>query len=231
MIALWSAAVFFLASHFGTATSRLRDRLVRRRGEHGYLGSYSLVTLVAFAGLVAADRRAPLDVVWIALDALKLALVPIMLLALVLAVAGRTTPNPTIVGAERLFDRPDCVRWILRGTREPVPVGLRVVGSGSRDRDGRHRGILTFGSVGVLGLAGTVVLGERKGRRYAIEGANLASLGSNVPFAAIVGGRQRFAPGEIGWWRLVLAAVLFGAAVAERRSGLRCSPVADRGML
>jgi len=56
-------------------------------------------------------------------------------------------------------------------------------------------------------------------------------LGSNVPFAAIVGGRQRFAPGEIGWWRLVLAAVLFGAAVAGHRSGLRCSPVADRGML
>jgi uncharacterized membrane protein len=168
MIALGSAAVFPLASHFGIASSRRRDVLVRCLGGRGYLGSYSLVTLVAFAGLVAAYRRAPLDVVWIALDALKLAFVPIMLLALVLAVAGRTTPNPTIVGAERLFDRPDCVRWILRATREPVPVGLRVVGPGSRNRDGRHRGILTFGSVAVLGLAGTVVLGERTGRRYAI---------------------------------------------------------------
>jgi hypothetical protein len=141
MIALWSAAVFLLGSHFGTASSRLRDGLVHCLGERGYLGSYSLVTLVAFAGLVAAYRRAPLDVVWIALDALKLALAPIMVLALGLAVAGRTTPNPTIVGAERLFDRLDCVRWILRATREPVPVGLRVVGSGSRDRDWRHRGI------------------------------------------------------------------------------------------
>ena len=205
MIALWSAAVFFLASHFGTATSRLRERLVLRRGEHGYFGSYSLVTLVAFAGLVAADRRAPLDVVWIALDALKLALVPIMLLALVLAVAGRTTPNPTIVGAERLFDRPDCVRWILRGTREPVPVGLRVVGSGPRDRDGRHRGILTFGSVGVLGLAAPSS-SVRRAAGMPLR-RTLASLGSTP----------------------VLAAVLFGAAVAER--GRARSPVADRGML
>jgi uncharacterized membrane protein len=230
MIALWSAAVFLLTRHFGTASSTA-----------GWVGTsprrarLSRVVLVGDArGVRRAGRclrRAPLDVAWIALDALKFALVPIMLLALVLAVAGRTTPNPTIVGAERLFDRPDCVRWILRATREPGPVGLRVVGSGSRDRDWRHRGILTFGSVGVLGLAGTVVLGERKGRRYAIEGARFASLGSNVPFAAIVGGRQRFAPGEIGWWRLVLAAVLFGAAVAGHRSGLRCSPVADRGML
>jgi uncharacterized membrane protein len=54
MIALWSAAVFLLTRHFGTASSRLRDGLVRRLGEHGYLGSYSLVTLVVFAGLVAA---------------------------------------------------------------------------------------------------------------------------------------------------------------------------------
>jgi hypothetical protein len=53
MIALWSAAVFLLGSHFGTASSRLRDGLVHCLGEHGYLGSYSLVTLVAFAGLVA----------------------------------------------------------------------------------------------------------------------------------------------------------------------------------
>jgi uncharacterized membrane protein len=231
MIALGSAAVFPLASHFGIASSRRRDVLVRCLGGRGYLGSYSLVTLVAFAGLVAAYRRAPLDVVWIAPDALKLALAPIMVPAFVLAVAGRTTPNPTIVGAERLFDRPDCVRGILRVTRNPFLWGSGVVGSGSRDRGWRHRGILTFGSVAVLGLAGTVVLGGRKSRRYAIEWARFASLGSNVPFAAIVGGRQRFAPGEIGWWRLVLAAVLFGAAVAGHRSGLWCSPVADRGML
>jgi len=36
-----------------------------------------------------------------------------------------------------------------------------------------------------------------------------ASATSNVPFAAILVGRQRLAIGEIGWWRLATAAVLF----------------------
>jgi uncharacterized membrane protein len=187
MNALGSAAVFLLASHFGIACSRRRDVLVRRLGGRGYLGSYSLVTLVAFAGLVAACRRAPLDVVWIAPDALKLALAPIMVPAFVLAVAGLTTPNPTIVGAERLFDRPDCVRGILRVTRNPFLWGSGVVGSGSRDRDWRHRGDPHVRRRRRAWARRIVVLDERKGRKYPIEWARFASLSSNVPFAAIIG--------------------------------------------
>jgi hypothetical protein len=60
--------------------------------------------------------------------------------------------------------------------------------------------------------------------------AGSAAVFSNVPFAAIVDCRQRYALGEIGWWRLVLAGVLFGAAVVGHRWA-RCSPVVDRGML
>jgi len=168
MIALVSAAVSLLASRVGIASSRLRDVLVRRLGGRGDLGLYSLVTLVAFAGLVAAYRRAPIDVVWMARDALKLALAPIMVLAFVLAVVGLTTPNPTIVGGERLFDRPDCVRGILRVTWNPFPAGSGLWALAQVIATGDIAGSLTFGSVAVLGLAGTVVLDER-GRTYLLE--------------------------------------------------------------
>jgi hypothetical protein len=70
-------------------------------------------------------------------------------------------------------------------------------------------GILTFGSVAVLGLAGTGVLDERKGRRCPIEWA-------------------RFALGELGSRRLVLAVVLFGAAVAGPRWPFRVVPLRPR---
>jgi uncharacterized membrane protein len=177
MIALVSAAVSLLGSHFRIASSRLRDVLVRRLGGHGDLGLYSLVTLVAFAVLVAAYGRAPLDVVWMARDALKLALAPIMVPAFVLAVVGLTTPNPTIVGAERLFDRLDCVRGILRVTRSPFPAGSGLWALAHVIAAGDIAGILTFGSVAVLGLAGTVVLDE-KGRTYPLE---WVSLRASVP--------------------------------------------------
>lgn len=213
MIALAAAAVFLLASHFAIASSRLRDVLVRRLGERGYLASYSLVAVAAFAGLVAAYRRAPLDVLWAAPDGLKLALAPVILLAFVLTVAGLTTPNPTIVGAERLFDRPDCVRGILRVTRNPFLWGSGLWAVAHAIATGDLAAILTFGSIAVLGLGGSVVLDEKKARRHAIEWARFASLSSNIPFAAILGGRQRLALGEVGWWRLALAVALFGAAV------------------
>lgn len=225
MVTLASAAVFLLASHFGIASSRLRDVLVRRLGERGYLTSYSLVTVVAFAGLVAAYRRAPLDVVWTAPDALKLALAPVILLAFVLTVAGLTTPNPTIVGAERLFDRSDCVRGILRVTRNPFLWGSGLWAVAHAIANGDLAGILTFGSVAVLGLAGSVVLDEKKARRHPIEWARFASVSSNVPFAAIVGGRQRLVLGEIGWWRLALALALFAAVVAAHRWAFGVDPL------
>jgi uncharacterized membrane protein len=135
-----------------------------------------------------------------------------MVLAFVLAVAGLTTPNPTIVGAERLFDRPDSHRRILRVTQNPFPWGSGLWALAHVIVTEDIAGILTFGSVAVPGLGGTGVLDERKGRRYPIEWA-------------------RFALGEIGRWRLVLAVVLFGAAVAGHRWAFRVVPLPTRGML
>ncbi len=45
----------------------------------------------------------------------------------------------------------------------------------------------------------------------------VASATSNVPFAAILAGRQRLAIGEIGWRRLATATVLFCAAMLGHR--------------
>ncbi len=36
---------------------------------------------------------------------------------------------------------------------------------------------------------------------------------SNVPFAAILSGKQKLSLGEIGWWRILLAIVLWAVIV------------------
>jgi uncharacterized membrane protein len=136
-----------------------------------------------------------------------------------------TTPNPTIVGAEHLFDRPDCVRGVLRVTRNPFLWGagtwavVHVIGPGD------VAGVLAFGSVAVLGIAGSVVLDRKKARRHPAAWRRFKERTSNVPFAAIAGGRQRLALGEIGWWRFALATALFGAALALHEPAFGVSPV------
>jgi NnrU protein len=111
------AAIFMLVSHLGLSSSRLRERLAQRLGEQRFLTVYKLITLAAFAWLIVAYRAAPTRIVWIAPPAVKLAGLLVVLLAFVLVVAGVTTPNPTVVGAAQLFDRPGVVRGILRVTR------------------------------------------------------------------------------------------------------------------
>src|SRR5262249_25033705 len=85
-----------------------------------------------------------------------------------LAVVGLTTPNPTIVGAERLVCRPDSPD--SAGHAEPVPVGPRVGALVHVIATGDTAAILMFGSVAMLGLAGTRVLNERKGRNSRFNG-------------------------------------------------------------
>ena len=106
MIARGSPAVSLLASHFGIASSRLRDVLVPRLGGRGDLGSYSLVTLVAFAGRVAAYRRAPLDAGTVVLDE-----------------KGRTYPLEWVSLREPQFQRP-----VRRHCRRPSALRAGEIG-------------------------------------------------------------------------------------------------------
>lgn len=95
----------------------MRNRLAQRLGEQRFLTVYKLITLAAFGWLVVDYRAAPTRIIWTAPPALKLAVLPVVLLAFVLVVAGVTRPIRRWVGAAQLFDRPGVVRGILRVTR------------------------------------------------------------------------------------------------------------------
>src|SRR2546423_15273014 len=96
-------ALFLPASHFGISSSPLRGRLVALIGERPYQGLYSIISLAAFAWLIVAYRHASLHLAWIAPPWVKLAVFPLVLVALLLVIVGVTTPNPTTVRAESLF--------------------------------------------------------------------------------------------------------------------------------
>jgi uncharacterized membrane protein len=219
------ASLFLPLSHFGLSSSRLREVLVHRLGERGFLVLYNAITLAAFAGLAAAFRTAPIRILWTAPAALKLAALPLVLLAFVLVVAGVTTPNPALIGSAHLLERPNVVHGILRITRNAFFWGVGLWAVAHIAATGDCASILMFGSIGALGLIGAPLLDAKKARRHGAPWRAFAAATSSVPFLAIAQRRQRLIAAEIGWWRIALAVILFCAALYGHRWVFGVSPL------
>jgi len=213
MINILLASLFLPLSHFLMSSAPLRAPLVHRLGEKLFLLAYSVVALLALAWLIVAYRQAPTIVLWVAPAWMSAALLPVVLLAVVLVVAGLTTPNPVIVSAESLFERANIVQGVLRVTRNAFFWGTGLFAVAHVILTGHVSGVLAYGSVAVLGLAGARILDAKKARRHGEAWGAFARATSNVPFLAIAQGRQRFAWREIGLWRLALGIGLFLAAL------------------
>ena len=220
------ASLFLPLSHFLISSTALRTTLVRRLGEGYFSLAYSVLAVGAFAWLITAYRHAPTLSLWVAPVWVKIALLPAILAASVLVVAGLTTPNPVIVGSDNLFERPDVVRGVLRITRNPFFWGVGLFAIAHVIVAGHVSGILAFGSVGFLALAGASILDAKKARRHGRTWDSFAAATSNMPFLGIVQGRQRFAWREIGLWRIALAVCVFLAALLFHQALFGGNPLA-----
>jgi uncharacterized membrane protein len=218
MATLVLASLFLPLSHFLIASTSLRDWLVRQLGERRYSGAYSLLAVAAFVWLIFAYHYAPASPLWQTPQWIRLPLIPFMLLSSVLVIAGLTTPNPVIVRSQRLFGNPDIVRGILRISRNPFFWGMSLFAISHVIMIGDMTANLAFGSVVVLGFAGAPILDAKKARQHGADWQPFAAVTSDIPFLAIVQGRQRLALGEIGWWRLSLGVALFAVALLFHRT-------------
>ena len=219
------AALFLPISHFGISSTRLRDVLVSRIGEQGYLGLYSLVTVAAFWWLIAAYRGAPGHPLWHAPPAVRSVAFVVVLLAFLITVIGVATPNPTTVGAEKLFERAGVVSGILLITRNPFLWGVGLWGTAHIVATGDAASLMLFGSLVALSLGGSLLIDAKKARRHGAQWQGFAALSSNVPFQAIIEGRQQLRLDEIGWWRIMLAGAVFLAALTAHRWAFGVSPL------
>jgi uncharacterized membrane protein len=63
--------------------------------------------------------------------------------------------------------------------------------------NGDAASLVFFGSLGTLSLVGTFAIDAKKARAMGAAWAAFAGVTSNVPFAAILAGRNRLVPGEL----------------------------------
>jgi uncharacterized membrane protein len=209
---VWVAGLVLLLTHFGISSTTLRDRMVRRLGEGPFRGLYSLIAAAALVWLVLAWRAAPPGAILWSLGTVgqgaAVILVPI---ALFLLVGGLTVPNPTAVGAERHLEDPRPVTGVLRITRNPVMWGIGLWAIGHLAANGDVASIGLFGCLAVLALLGSTLIDAKNRRRRPVLFAPFDLATSNLPFAAVIQGRQSLAglPQEYGLWRFAVVVALY----------------------
>ena len=222
---LIAAGLFLLATHFGISSTPLRGAPVGRLGERPYLGLYSLVTALAFWWLGSAYAAAPTIPLWPAGS--WQAWVPLLVVpvAVLLIVAGLSTPNPSTVGQNARLERGSAARGILRVTRNPFLWGVGLWALAHMVPNGDTAALVLFGTLAVLALGGSVLIDAKLARRLGLAWDRYAAVTSNVPFAAILAGRQRFVWPEIGWVRLAVALVLYAAFLHAHKWVFGVSPL------
>lgn len=212
------AALIWVVSHLGISSSRVRQRLVDVLGESAYLGIYSLIAAIALTFLILAWAQAPRDIwlwtpttwhVWWSLV--------VMLLATVLLVTGIFSPNPTSVGQDSHLARADAARGVVRITRHPVQWAFLLWAVAHVPGNGDLATLVLLLAIAVVAAVGPVLIDRRKARSHPEGWARFSAVTSNLPFAAIVGRRNRLVLRELGAWRLLLALAVYLLVIASHR--------------
>jgi uncharacterized membrane protein len=212
MLNLIAASAYFLLIHFGVSGTRLRDALVARLGPGAYRGAFALASVVGLVWMIYAFRRAPAVPLWGLVPGFRPAAYVLVFIAFLFAVIGLATPSPTRVGMEsKLAQGPDIARGMVRITRHPFLWGTALWALVHLIINGELAASILFGTLLILALGGPAAIDAKRRRAFGDQWAQFAAVTSNIPFAAIAAGRNRFAPAlrEIGAWRVLLAIAVY----------------------
>lgn len=201
------ASFAWFAIHAFVAGSELRWWLVQRIGQRAFAALFSLLSLAALLFLVDAYRKAGFYPLWFAPRIIHLLPLAVMPFALTLLVGAFSVPNPTAVGAEKALQRTDAARGVLRITRHPFLWAAALWSFAHLLVTGHIAAILFFGSLLLTALRGTSSIDEKRRRTNKAEFLRYVEVTSNVPFAAIVQGKNRLVVKEL-WVPIVIAALL-----------------------
>lgn len=204
MTSLIVACGLFLGIHLGISGTKLRGAVVRLVGEKPYLGLFALASLGTFVWICFAYRQAyasPANVVLFGPNqTLRDFAIPVVGFAFLLGVPGLLMGNPTSAGQEKA-----AVRGMQRITRHPFLWGAAIWSGFHLAASGPLASVILFSTFLVLPLLGTLAIDRRARQRSPERWQAVAAETSNIPFAAILEGRNRFVAREIFDWRFDVA--------------------------
>ncbi|MEM7000942.1 MAG: NnrU family protein [Pseudomonadota bacterium] len=204
------AALLWVGTHLGLSSTPLRAKLVGAVGEQGFLGIYSLMAfatlgyLICIYGFAATPREIYFwlpnpDLFWVAK-----VLMPV---AFVLAVGSFMVKNPTMVGMQLdAAEAADLAKGVTRITRHPFQWGVILWAFSHMVANGDGVSLLFFSSFLIISLGGTMLMDRKKAASFGTAWDSYIITTSNLPFAAIIGGRNRLVLAEL--WLPALAGLV-----------------------
>lgn len=227
MLQLLLAAGFFLIIHLLIAGTTMRDQIVQSVGEQAYLGLFSLASAFGIFWLATSYNKAvlePSDTLWYLGEGIKHAGGLVILLAALFVIPGLLTPNPTSVGMEKLASKPEVATGMLRITRHPFLWGVAIWATFHLAANGDVPSVVFFGTFALLAILGTWSIDAKRRRRMGDDWQPFAQKTSNIPFGAILTGRNKIAFGELMSYRQLIAIVVFAALMLSHHWLFGVSP-------
>jgi uncharacterized membrane protein len=207
--------LLFGGTHTVLSHPPVRDRLVARLGERGFLGAYSLVAFATFLPLgwsfVAHRIATPVPLPLLAtIPGIAWATMLLMFVALCLILLGFSSPNPVSALMAPSAGGPVAV-GALRITRHPAFMGVALAGLAHFLVNPAPIDRAFFGGMTIYAVAGCAHQDWRRRRSGGAALQPFFAQTSFLPFVAIATGRNRFVASELRPLVLVAAAVLYVA--------------------
>lgn len=203
------AAIAFVGLHFLLAGAPLRGVLVGALGEKGFAGIFSLLGIVTLVWLVMAYGAAPTETIWATADWTRYLPLVVMPVALLLAVFGLSTPNPTFIGMAGRVKAKDPAPGILKITRHPFLWGVALWALAHIPVNGDRASLILFGAMAILALAGMRAIDAKREKSLGAAWDKFARATSVIPFLAAAQGRTKIVWGEMSLWWAAIALVFY----------------------
>ena len=196
------ASVLFLVTHLVVSSTPLRRILVGALTTRGFLGVYSVVALATLVYMIMVYADAPrFDYLWQPDPTLYWVPKILMVVALTFMFGGFMVKNPTAVGLEGALDDPGQLPAVTRGlnriTRHPFQWGVVLWASSHIVANGDVISVVFFAAFLLLSLVGSFLIDAKKAGVLGERWQPFAAVTSNIPFAAIVTGRNKLVLKEL----------------------------------
>lgn len=192
------AGMLFFGTHLGVSSTPLRGALIRATNDRAYLGIYSLLAVTTLGYLIYAYNTTPHTLLlWAPTNAGRWVALVLMPIALVFLLGGFMTRNPTAVGQEGAAKTLGEGRGLLRITRHPFQWAVVLWAVAHIVANGDAASLVFFGSLGLVSLLGGVLMDRKKAITLAGDWPAVVHATSNLPFLAILQGRNRFVISEL----------------------------------
>lgn len=212
---LGAALALFVGGHFVLSSLPVRRAVIRRLGDNGFRGAYTVLMLVALGWVILAYRAAPALVVYTPPFELRWATIAIMPIACILLIAAVTGRNVTMVGGEAQLAPGETYapEGIFTITRHPMLWAFALWGLAHLLVRGDLASILLFGGMTVLALGGMAHIDHRRAATLGPDWGPVALNTSALPFLAAIEGRTRIDWAGIGLARLAGGLALYAVMV------------------